>query len=641
MNEQIQQIRNRIANLHFDYEASQKSLNTQQEVINRIVELDSVDQFQIVFIGRPGSGKTTAICNWLDLIHIANQEHPTKSHDLLSTGSGNTTVAEIRLKQVQDESRILLEYPSIENQIKTIEECCELYYRRCKGIKAAEADEGNPVPTMHQEINRLIRNMAGLINPEITEKKDERISYVNSFNSLEDFTKAQLDKINLESRQCTKIPYTDGDFKTWLYETFKKINFGYHQQCSIPTRISIEINRNDLDMQLPPFVNEIIDTLGLDTDDSARVDLQKFLKNKNTICVLVDEINNPPSLQLSNLLKNTFIGNYQYLNDKVALYVRVKGDELGKVPEANGDETIGEKIKRSQIADKVDNLHLPYNVANTIFMDSKKAYCISILPTYKNGAIIKEQLLEYIPELATDQRKYINECFSSIIERYKGKLFEEAIQVNAYVNELEKQQHQFKQDIIDQELRRICNTLEQVKSITAPTFIENDVVGCMINSLVPIHWNTIKAMTRRYGGYESYKIDVYTEFAFKAKIEYNKKIQALKTNFQQALQSDNTDAQLILQGYKSQINSFLEISVEDFFQELLNTLLNRTRMYPQESSNAFWIEAQGVHGFGFKDRIIDTYKKGLEPTLNDFRQLWKTLHTQIFDKTQTLFPSTR
>ena len=39
--------------------------------MKRIQQIDGfnrVDRYRIVFIGEPGKGKTTAICNWLDLL---------------------------------------------------------------------------------------------------------------------------------------------------------------------------------------------------------------------------------------------------------------------------------------------------------------------------------------------------------------------------------------------------------------------------------------------------------------------------------------------------------------------------------------------------------------------------------------------
>ena len=77
---EISILNDEIQNLHFDDATSLHSLEGWKEKIAKINKFNSVDKYKVVFIGRPGSGKTTAICNWLDLIHIENGTDPRKSH---------------------------------------------------------------------------------------------------------------------------------------------------------------------------------------------------------------------------------------------------------------------------------------------------------------------------------------------------------------------------------------------------------------------------------------------------------------------------------------------------------------------------------------------------------------------------------
>ena len=95
-----------------------------------------------LFIGEPGKRKTTAICNWLDLLKKNKEnEKRIEAISLLATASGRTTVAEVHIKQVADASRIRVEYLSIDQQKEYIKEYCNYYYLRCLNITDDDSDD--------------------------------------------------------------------------------------------------------------------------------------------------------------------------------------------------------------------------------------------------------------------------------------------------------------------------------------------------------------------------------------------------------------------------------------------------------------------------------------------------------------------
>lgn len=639
---EISILNDEIQNLRFDDATSQHSLEGWKEKIAKINKFNSVDKYKVVFIGRPGSGKTTAICNWLDLLHIENLQDPRKSHDLLSTGSGNTTVAEVRLRQIQDgSSRIRLDYLSNEAQIDYIKDYTSYYYCACKEIAEDGDKEDETQPIRHTEIDRMIRNMAGLDTiPQKNEKErwDIVTSQVKKFDSLGEFQTEILKRINLESRNAAEILFDGGDFRDWLYQTFNDINYGRNKKCSIPKCIYLDINVNDLDMHLPEFVSEIVDTLGLDTEASARLDLQKFMKDEDSICILVDEINNPPSVNLRNVIKNSFAAGSEYLKEKVALYIRLKKDELEKVPDANGDPEKGLRLKQDSLNTCVVNYAIPYKIENTRFINSKKAHLVNTNNTYKDGKLVTEEILNYIPELAKKIRDDINAWFNDIVANLKNVLSQDALNVKTEVERLIEAQELNDKKRIDDALHEVKSKILAEMDNWQVRFNDTRVSQKMARALAGIHWATIKAMNRRFGGYETYRIDVYTEFMQAGKNEFTEKANVLKNNLLKLFASDDKNVQIVISGYIQRINNLISNSINDFGGKLLNWLLCESEMYPQSCTNSFWPYMQGICGTGYKVRVLGTYEKSLDEKRFDIAAIYNQEYNSVMNEIISWLP---
>lgn len=639
---EISILNDEIQNLRFDDATSQHSLEGWKEKIAKINKFNSVDKYKVVFIGRPGSGKTTAICNWLDLIHIENGTDPRKSHDLLSTGSGNTTVAEVRLRQVQDgPSRIRLDYLSTEAQIGYIKDFASGYYCACKETAEDSGEEDETQPLRHTEIDRMIRNMAGLETIPLKSEKerwDLVTSKVTKYKSLEDFQKEILRRINLDNRNATEISFEGGNFRDWLYQTFNDINYGKNKKCSIPKCIHLDINVNDLDMHLPGFVSEIVDTLGLDTEASARLDLQKFMVEDDSICILVDEINNPPSVNLRNVIKNSFAAGSEYLKEKVALYIRWKEGELENVPDADHDSEKGLRLKQDSLNTCVVNYAIPYRIENTRFFNSKEAYLVDEINTYKDGKRMKEQVLNYIDDLAKKLRNDINNWFGDILANLKAVLRQDALVVKTEVERLIGAQELNDKKRVDAALQKIRSEIFAEKDNWQVRFNDTRVAQKMADSLAGIHWATIKAMNRRFGGYETYRIDVYTEFMQAGKNEFTEKANALRNNLIKLFASDDKNVQTIISGYVQRINNLIANSISEFGIKLLDWLLCKSEMYPQNFDNSFWPDMQGIYGRGYKTRVLDKYENSLDEKRFDIAAMYNQEYNLVMSEIISWLP---
>jgi flagellar biosynthesis GTPase FlhF len=79
-----------------------KNLHLKIERLKKIQKVFQIEKYNIVFIGTIGAGKTTAICHLFNLIGEFQVTEKGKNFDktfeLLSTGSGRTTICEVIIK---------------------------------------------------------------------------------------------------------------------------------------------------------------------------------------------------------------------------------------------------------------------------------------------------------------------------------------------------------------------------------------------------------------------------------------------------------------------------------------------------------------------------------------------------------------
>lgn len=603
-----------IQRLHFEDVACQNSLEGWQAKIAKIKRFNDVDKYKIVFMGRPGSGKTTAICNWLNLLHIEEGEDPKKSYDLLTTGSGNTTVAEVHIRQIQDApSCIRLDYLSLEAQRLYIEDYTDYYYNFCMENPGNDASSS---VQRHTEIDRLIRNMAGLevIPPKGDKNWDLVTSKIKAFASMDAFQKFILGKIGLEQRNCRNIPFQqNGNFSDWLHKTFDDINFGKNPSCSIPKRIYLDINVGDLNMHLPSFVEEIVDTLGLDSEASARLDLQEFMKCENSLCILVDEINEPPSPNLRNIIKNSFKAGAEYFKEKVAIYIRLKEGDLVNVAGANGDSGLGLRLKQDGLNATIKAHNIPYKCENTLFKDSKEAYLINALTKVEHGKKVTESILSsYSREIADKARKEINDWLKRIIDELKNVLLNDSRIVKKEVENLLELQKQSEKAQTENFLRDVKRKISDQKDAWRREFCEAaPAIEKMLDFLEKTHWATIRAMNRRCGGYETYRIDIYTEFMQAGKNAFAQKMVKLNAKLKNLFVSDKRVIQMIMNGYHQRLDFESGRAIEHFGEKLLNWLLNESAMYPREMANDFWGQITQIYGNGYRNEVIRQYRENL------------------------------
>lgn len=105
------------------------------EKLSELEKLLSVKEFNLVFIGQKGVGKTTAISNLFNLLIDRNVTGKGRSRkvieEILETGAGGTTVCDVEINQSPTETSQILIEPYCDNDIlNEIETFCNIIWKK-------------------------------------------------------------------------------------------------------------------------------------------------------------------------------------------------------------------------------------------------------------------------------------------------------------------------------------------------------------------------------------------------------------------------------------------------------------------------------------------------------------------------------
>ncbi len=631
----IQVLKEAMENLpEFQNQSCKHSFKGYMRKIKQIDKFNSVSKYKIVFIGEPGKGKTTAICNWLNLLkRVKENEKRPEAISLLATASGRTTAAEVHIKQVTTASKIRIEYMSIDQQKEYIKEYCSFYY---SWFNMTDDDANDTIDSdtaensiVHSEIDRIIRNMASLenlpskIKEQSQDKHNKILSFMKQFENATSFYAYILDIIDLEKRQCSVIPYKeDVDFEEWLSKTFKEVNDGKRPDCSIASKIYVDICSKDFSLELPDCIGEIIDTIGLDS--TVRTDLQELMSAEDTICFLMDDLNNVPSHNIRNLIKETFLNKWdQYCLLKTSIFVKSPAKDLESVNEADGDSDVGIDIKTTELKRIMDNEKIQYILENTLFSDSCAAYIFKPIkiaefdgngkpvinkstgkPKFKINQIIEQ----FDNELALEYRQSVTNKIQMMIEQLRAKLQNDADDIRVEVENLLELELKFVSTEADKELKEIREKVAEIKR-EIPQLRSRDVVQTILKKAIDdIHWKTIKKMNSLYGGYNRWHTDIYTQIMQAGRECFSDAISPVSSEINPLLiDVRSKDARSVTGGYLNQYNWMVKAGTEEIGHQFIQWALYKC-FSPRSDDNPFWCEVNSIHGNGYKNQVKDRYE---------------------------------
>ena len=637
----IEVLSEQMNDLVFRCRQSQNAFDGFRERVNQLNEFYSQNRYKVVFIGEPGRGKTTIICNWLGLLQsdiIGRRNIDATS--LLATATGRTTVAEVHIRQCSEpSSHIRVEYLPVEQQKTYIKEFCGDYYQRCAGLvpdvtdATAYTDEdrtshdnarGKTADSPHLEIDRLIRNMVGLPlqpqsipypDPNRESQRQEIIGSVLRYGSTEDFCNEMVRRANLDNRQQRDFEIEHGDgFREELARLFRDLNNGNLETASIPKRIDIDLSPDDLDLHLPEYVDEVIDTIGLDA--SVRDDLQELLKSPSTLCVLVDGLEAPPSPNIRSLLENTFLTELHDLPQrKAALFINTTPDALSRVNGADGDVDLGKTIKRQEIDRVVTQGNIPYNINNTLFENPCGAYEIAQNANMRRGMRqqagrrTQSSIIDYYADEAEAFRQSVDDHLGNLITSTRRYCEEQSNYIQLQIDRLKEFDNGL-DGRIQAALEAIISAVRQQRDNFTNQFdghVSDHCLTIATWAIYQCHWATARAANRRYGGYRCFHHDIYQQIRQAGQLilkkEMKPRIDDIKRTF--GLHNDNEEIKPILDGLLQGVAADeLRLSNrigEAFLQWSLELFAPRT------FENPFWNHVQGIVGRGYHSRVYGEY----------------------------------
>ena len=612
--------------------------------LHQIKEFNDVTRYRVVFIGAPGKGKTTAICNWLGLLKPEKKGENPNNLSLLQTGTGRTTIAEVHIDQVDGESSFDLEYVSRRQQEEYIRDYCEYYYNEMKGALLSDGDESDITDDSSSsqseqtyiEIERAIRNMAALQVPSSEDRKKHTPAYesvmrlINSYTDSEAFVQAMLNRINLDKRQMTHLQY-DGyrDFTTWLKGEFRKINNGQNPNTSIAERIYIHIGKKNMDLHLPDYVKEIIDTKGLDT--SARPDLLQLTRAKDTICFMIDESSKLPSQDVRCIMRDSFTcSDDMYLVKKNAIFVRCTEYDLGNVNEADGDPDRGMEIKTRELARRVNADRLRYDCENTLFLNTMQAYVLSCETRFvigkdgKKTRKVETKVSDYDLDCAQYVSETINKHVLKMIINLKSTLEKDALTIASNIQELVNKAEHSKDQQTRNELNSVKKNINALKDEFASRFPEHYSSELVDAAIACVAWQTVRKMNRCYGGYQTWHTNIFDEMKRRGcwlfSDEANEIVQAITGCFESV--KDETAANLVT-GFKHKLEAERKRQEELVEDEIFRWTYGEL-FYPESSELSFWNTVNAIKGSGYRNRVIEEYQHYLRLKKADER-IWQIL----------------
>ena len=269
----------------------------------------------LVFIGKVGVGKTSAICHIANLV-VSKPGSPRPS-PVLDVGAGRTTLCEVHIRT--GPPSIVIE-PCTDEEIRAhVADFADkiLCATREDGARGGGAQDDQ---VMSREVERAIRNMADLRRP--SERRTGGAQTTDPARELarqvvaEELVRGRgeqdvplrlqfeiLSRMRTGQRQRRDVRWDEnagvGHFE-WLRSEFHQINTGNHPEFTIPRRIQVFVDG--------PLISgggdvevSIVDTKGID-ETVARADLEKHLGASHTVLVLCSGFNDAPGTEATSLL---------------------------------------------------------------------------------------------------------------------------------------------------------------------------------------------------------------------------------------------------------------------------------------------------------------------------------------------------
>ena len=257
----------------------------------------------VVFIGKVGVGKTSAICHIADLMVTG----PARSRPVLDVGAGRMTLCEVHVRP--GPTSIVID-PCTDEEIRAhVADFAE----KLLAATGEHGSKGTPEDgeILSREVERVIRNMADLKRRRRTDGNrprdpardlarrviaDERGRGRRDRDVALLLQAEVLTRMRVDRRQRRELRWDEGtgaEPHQWLKSEFHRINYGDNPDFTIPKRIYVSVDGRPLIAGTKDVEVRIVDTKGVD-ETVARSDLENHMGASHTVLVLCSGFNEAP-----------------------------------------------------------------------------------------------------------------------------------------------------------------------------------------------------------------------------------------------------------------------------------------------------------------------------------------------------------
>ena len=454
----------------------------------------------LVFIGKIGVGKTSAICHIAGL--TVSRPGSQRPSPLLDVGAGRTTLCEV---QVRTGPTSIVVEPCTDAEVRA--HVADLADKLLHAIKdSSERGTSQDDQIMSREVERAIRNMADLKRPtgRRTEgppapdparelAKQVLDDEINRGNGEQDAAlRLQfeiLSRMRTDQRQRRDVRWDDSagvDRREWLKSEFHRINYGINPEFTIPRRINIFIDQpllsrsGDVEMC-------IVDTKGID-ETVARADLEKHIGASHTVLVLCSGFNDAPGTEATNLFRRASEAGIRDDELQGVVLGLPKFDEALRTQDDTG-ETVGSIDEGYELKTRIveETVHHALGYSN---------FSIRFLNSHEDDP--------------ADVRRDLSQRIDMVFDGYRNTIDGLVGSAGGLIANYEDEQAQ---EIVRHAAVLIRSWIEQNKDVGS---VKREAERSLLGEVESAHPASIHATMRRKGGW--YNLDYAHHLAYGARL---------------------------------------------------------------------------------------------------------------------------
>jgi hypothetical protein len=571
-----------------------RTLESRRDRVIRVRSSLAVDKFDLIFIGKVGAGKTTAICSLFGLFGEFERGKPprTKTEPLLATGSGRSTICEVEIER--DAQTAIEVEPLTPDEMRALfEDFRDSVFARLNPEKYERPTEGLPA-----EVERAIRNVVSLTESERDGKRiDPALDRAREAGDDVAFLDMLVAAADLPSRVETRVSFESGNEHEWLLETFKELNVGKKRGFSIPKRIRILLGPSFSAEAGPPWIRRVLDTKGLD-EILIRTDIDRYIEREDALCLFTSSFSGAPDGEVLNYVERHLLDRTSGFDRRCVLLVLPRHGEPAQVLGPDGgpveDEQAGEAIKASQALAAFQNKGLPFWREKIVFYDARRGFSRDRLLEGESAKEARAAFYEAISRIIDSRRRHLEETARSLEDELAKLLGGSSVLQAADSRIVAEAQALLRQSAVD---------------VNADDFIFS-LIGYLRQKRRAIQFH---ALNRRFGVHNETSL-----FEIARARGHDLVRAATQQEFKRV--SDNL-AQLCKRAsddvapFLAELQEQLQIHYESYLKAVAATVrgIVAELLQPLDLTNEFWRAAIGEWGKGpgYWDRVSNDYEQGL------------------------------